>query len=344
MFKRRTSRVRQRKQVRVLRANVMSPRIFWFDVRRMLGSLCRMVAMIAVIAAAGWGVWIGVRKGLIENEEFALRDLALNDNVAVDEARLVEVTGLDPTGSLFQCDVGKMRERLLALPEVETVKVRREFPGTLHVAVHPRRPVLWVAVPEQGIPARDPQDGLLVDADGLAFPCPPRLYEQASRLPVIELRPEGATIAAGKRVEHPDFLRGLRLYEAAKSALPDAPQWIDTIRQYKEWASQMVTRDGLEATFGHEEIETQMGDLVAAVEHARDQGQRIATIQLIGKRNLPVTLHEAEPPRAIPVEELPPVEAVLEDEPSGEPASTPEPQAAPEPPSIHPDLNDLLER
>jgi hypothetical protein len=45
--------------------------------------------------------------------------------------------------------------------------------------------------------------------------------------------------------------------------------------------------------------------LLAAVEHAREKGARIATITLIGTRNLPVTYHEKPPPKAIPVKQAP---------------------------------------
>jgi hypothetical protein len=80
---------------------------------------------------------------------------------------------------------------------------------------------------------------------------------------------------------------------------------LDTIRQHKAWGSKLMTRDQIEATFGHEDIERQMADLLAAVSHARDKGDRIATIHLVGKRNLPVTFHEKDPPRAILVPEPP---------------------------------------
>lgn len=303
MFKRRTSKVRRRPQVTVLKANVMSPRIFWYDLLRSLGNLLRLLVMLAILGGIGWGIWMGVEKGLLHNDEFKLRSIQLNENPALDEIRLLEVSGIDLSASLFQCDVGEIESRLRALPELDSASVRREFPGTLIVEVGAREPVLWVASAERGIPARDRLKGLVVDEDGLAFRCPAGWHERAAELPVIELGASGGPLEPGMKVEEPEFLRGRRLYLLALEANADSARWIDSIGQHKPWASLLTTRDGIRATFGHDELERQMGDFLAAVEHAREKGDRIATIQLIGRRNMPVTFHETAPLRAIPVEE-----------------------------------------
>lgn len=264
-----------------------------------------MVLMASLFIVAGWGVWQGVEKGLLKNSEFQISKIELNPNLAMDEIRLLEVAEIDLSGSLFQCSPGKIEKRLERLPELAAAKVTRKFPGTLQVKVLPRKPYLWVASGSQGILPRDRERGLLVDVFGVAFRCRPGLYEQARLLPVIELGEGGEPLRAGSVVEHPDYLRGVRLFSMAQDATEDASRWIDTIGQHKAWASFLTTRDGMTANFGHADLERQMSDLLAAVEHAREKGDRIATIQLIGKRNLPVTFHEVAPPRAIPVDELP---------------------------------------
>ncbi|MGB6223415.1 cell division protein FtsQ/DivIB [Haloferula sp.] len=322
MFKRKTSKVRNRHQVKMLKANVMSPRIFWFDVRHAMAQLFRMTLWLALLGALGYAVWLGVQHGLVENEEFMLKRIELSENPAVDEIRLLNVAGIDPAGSLFDCDVAEIEGRLRALPEISDVDVRREFPGTLFVDLKVREPMLWVANKGAGIMPRDRITGLLVDRSGIAFPCPRGIYDEALALPVIALGDGGQPLKAGARVDHPDFVRGMRLYSAAGAYTPDAELWIDTIWQHKSWASRMTTRDGMEVTFGHDNLKRQMSDLLAAVQHARDKGARIATITLIGSRNLPVTYQEAPPPKAILVEP-PPVEVR---------------------PAIDPDLNHLLDR
>lgn len=322
-MKRRTSKLRKkRSQVKTLQANVMTPRIFWHELRLALSGLLRWTIYAALAVGAAYGVWRGIEEGVLKNEEFALRELRLNPNAALDEIRLLEVTGIDLHGSLFDCHPEEMEAALEALPEVAGATVTREFPGTLIVNVVPREPEVWVSCADQGVLPRDAERGLLVDGEGVAFRCPSGLRAVAAGLPVIELRGEEPKLMAGEPVRHPDFERGHRLFEAVKAGLPEAPQWIDTIAQYKAWASVLTTHDGLEATFGHEDLARQTGDLLAAVEHAREKGERIASIRLIGNRNLPVRLIESNPPRAIIVEQ--PVLA--------------------QPPEVDDDLRQLIER
>lgn len=342
MFKRRTSRVRRRRQVKVLRANVMTPRIFWFDVLRMAGGLARMALVLALTGLAAWGVWRGIETGLIENEEFRLRELVLNENPALDEIRLLNVTGIDPSGSLFDCDPSGIESLLGGLPEIESARVTRRFPGTLAVEVTARQPRFWLACSEQGVVARDPEAGLLVDAEARVFRCPPAMFEEARGLPVIELRGREPVLVPGGRVEHPDFLRGRRLFDAALAATPSAASWVDRIRQHKAWGSKLLTRDGTEALFEHGNLERQMANLLVSIEHAaREHDKNIETIAVVGKRRIPVTYRKQAPPRAIIVK--PAVEAAAEPAPAVPQETIAEPGHAPQDRGADPDLLEILQ-
>jgi hypothetical protein len=332
MFKRKTSKVKNRHQVKILKANVMSPRIFWFDVRHAFALIFKFFFWMAVLGAVCWGLWLGVEKGLLKNPEFKIQQIELSANPAVDLVRFLNVTGIDPEGSLFDCDTGQIEKSLQALPEISAADVKRQYPGTLIVDVTVREPMLWVAKKSQGVMPRDLTTGLVVDRSNVAFPCPRGRFEEAKALPVIELGEGGTPLVAGTKVDHPDFVRGMRLFSAAASYTPDANEWIDTIWQHKSWASRMTTREGTEVTFGHDNLKRQMGDLLAAVQHANEKGARIATITLIGTRNLPVTYAEAPAPKAILVEPAPEVR-IPEDQ-------TPVKVR----PAIDRDLNRLLDR
>lgn len=302
MFKRRTSRIRRRPN-QVLNARVMSPRIAWYGFLRTCGKLMKVTLALALIAAAGWGIWLGVRRGLIENKEFKLQAVRLTPNTALDVPRLVEVTGIDLGGSLFQCDLSQIEDRVGALPEISSVRARREFPGTLIVEVTAREPYLWVASESRGIPPRDFDRGLVVDREGHAYPCPAGQRRMALSLPVVMLGEGGQELAAGRKVVHPEFDRMVRLYQEACKVANDAPLWIDTLRQTRTWELELASRDGMKAQFGLGDHARQMGDLMAALEHSRQTGQPIATINLIPKRNLPVSLRDGSAPRAVLIDE-----------------------------------------
>jgi hypothetical protein len=301
VFKRRTSKVHPRRQVRQLLANVMSPKIFWHDVRQSLAAVLGVVLATAVVGALGWGVWRGIEFSLFENDDFRLQRIVLQENPAVDEIRLLEVTGIDIDGSLFRCDPDQIRSRLEALPEITSARVVREFPGDLKVDLTVRKPYVWIACEAAGVAPRDPRRGLLVDRGGLLFSCPPGLVEECAGLPVLHLRDDNGGIVAGRTLDHPDYRRALRLLHVAESELPEARGWIESIELHKRWGCRLHTRDGIVATFGHDELERQMHDLLAAVEHARQKGDELATISLVGNRNLPVTFRSTAPRRVIVV-------------------------------------------
>ncbi|MEK7953196.1 cell division protein FtsQ/DivIB [Luteolibacter soli] len=309
MFKRRTSRVQHRRQVIELQAKVVSPRIVWYSVVKNCRKMVRVAVILALLGGAVWGVKYGIRRGLLENEEFRLQAIELTPNPAIDERRLVQVAGIDLKGSLFDCHVAEIQAKLGALPELASVKVRREFPGTLIVEAIAREPHAWVSSPAHGVAARDPEKGLLVDRNGFAFRCPPALLEKASALPVLQLGEGGEMPVAGKQVVHPEFDRLMRLYHVACNEIEGADKWIDTLRQSRSWSLELVSHDGTAASFGLGDHERQMSDLRAALEHARTQNQQIASIELIPERNIPVILLAESAPRAIPREEAAPASA-----------------------------------
>jgi cell division septal protein FtsQ len=303
MFKRRTSRVSHRRQVIELQAHVMSPRIAWFGLLKSFRKLAKFAFILALIGGAVWGVRLGIRRGLVENKEFRLQAIKLTPNPAIDQRDLVRIAGIDINGSLFECDAAEIESRLRALPALSSASVRREFPGTLVAEVTAREPHAWIASPAHGIGARDPRTGLLVDRSGFAFACPPALLARASKLPVFHLGEGGEEPAAGRKVVHPEFDRLMALYQVACQALPGAPEWIESFRQNRKWSLQLVSRDGIEASFGLGDHPRQMADLKAVLDHARSKDQQIASIELIPERNLPVILRGEGVPRAILVDE-----------------------------------------
>ncbi len=307
MFKKRTTKVRHSRQLIRLQANVVSPRIVWFTFLKTCRRFARLAFLLALAGGAVWGIRLGIRHGLVENEEFRLQAIELTPNPAVNEHRLIEICGIDLKGSLFDCDAAEYEARLRALPEIASASVRREFPGTLVAEVKAREPRVWIACPAQGIGERDAKTGLLVDGTGVAFPCPPALAETADRLPVVFLGEGGEPLKAGNPVKHPEFNRLMALYDTACKTIPGASEWIYSLRQSRAWSLELLSRDGTTASFGLGDHERQAGDLKAALEHARDRSQQIASIELIPERNIPVLLRGSGVPRAILIEEPSPV-------------------------------------
>lgn len=310
MKKRQTSKVRRRSRTSVLEVRVMSPRIAWLGALKFLGGVAKIACLLAVLTAIGWGIWQGIQRAFYENPDFRLQAIDLNENPVFDEAGLVDLTGIDLTSSLFELNIDAIATQLESLPAVASARAERHLPGTLVVRVTTREPRAWIACPAENLPATRGTGGLLVDAEGFVFPCSELHFQTAERLPVIHLPsdPENP-ILPGKKARHSQLQWCFNLLDAACANDPEAIHWIESITQTKEWALTLVTRNGTAATFGLGDHARQIADLRAALEHANRQNYTIATINLIPKENIPITVaDETAPPRAVPVAEPTPGE------------------------------------
>lgn len=310
MIKRQTSKPRRRSRAQVLEVRVMSPRIAWFGFLRLLGSVTKFACILAVITGLGWGVWQGIQRAFYENPDFRLQVIDLNENPVIDELGLAEATAIDLTASLFDIDVEQVMDKLLALPEISAAHAERHLPGTLVVRVTARKPRAWISCPGSGLPEPRHTGSMLVDLDGVAYPCPPIQLESALSLPAIELtHSEDQPILAGQRISHPELQHCFRLLDSATAEDPESIHWIDLVKQVNEWSLLILTRDGTSATFGLGDHPRQIQNLRVAMDHSSQKGYAIDTINLIPKHNIPITVRgEAAAPRAIPVPEPTPGE------------------------------------
>lgn len=302
-----TSKPRKRPQSSVLQVRVMSPRIAWFSFLKFLGKCSKYAVIAALLGAAGFGAWKGIRHAFYENPDFRLRTVDLNPNNAIDEFGVYQAADIDPLANLFNLDINLISKRLQQVPALSTVHVERRLPGTLYVRVLARTPCAWVAT--EGDTFGRKAGAMLIDHDGHAFPCTAVQLPGATDLPVILLPAGTHEIASGRKVAHPELARCLRLLDAAVDADPTSPSRIESLRQANSWSLELVTRDGLTATFGLGDHERQIANFRAAIDHAVQGKYSIATINLIPKVNVPVTLRSAaEPPKAITLPEPTPAD------------------------------------
>jgi hypothetical protein len=302
-MKHKTTRNRRNSRQSVLEVRVMSPRIAWFGFLRLLGKLAKAACVLAALAGVGWGVWRGVQHAFYQNPDFRLQVIDLNANQVIDEVGVATALGIDLTAcpSLFEIDVKNAAEKLRARPGITDVRVERHLPGTLVVRVIPRFPQAWISCPDAGLSEVRRAGAMLVDHDGVAYPCPELQAASAAALPVIEL-PESAghPVTAGGKIRHPGLEHCLLLLDAAREADPDAIQWIESIKQVNEWSLELLTRQGTSAIFSLGDHPRQIESLRAALDHAGEEGYAIETINLIPKYNIPITLRdEPPPPKAI---------------------------------------------
>ncbi|MFT3990969.1 MAG: FtsQ-type POTRA domain-containing protein [Luteolibacter sp.] len=300
-MKRQTTKVRRHSRSQVLEVRVMSRRIAWFTCLRFLKHGMKFAVILAILGAAGWGVWYGVQKAFYQNPDFSLREIDLNPNPVLDHEGFVDAAGISLPTNLFGIHVEEAAERLKKLPAVADAKVERHLPDKLFVRVTARVPKAWISCPSAGFAGKREAGGLLVDRDGFVFACPKMALADAAKLPVVEIsRLDQTPISVGKKFDHPELARCFRLMDAATESDPQACESVELIRQTNEWSLALVTKEGTVATFGLADHARQIANLRAALDHAARQGYLIKTINLIPKENVPITVQEDTPKAPAP--------------------------------------------
>ncbi len=305
-MRKRTSKARRyRHQVKVLKSEVMSPRIAWFGFLGFLRSIGKIAAVIGLLLTAAYGIRQAIEHTFHRNPDFQLKAINLNPNDVLDESELVSLLNIDLTGNIFDFDLDELEEKLVEQPAISSAKVERNLPGTLDFRITTRKPAAWIACPEEGFPAIREEGALLVDQDGFAYRCPPGQAAVSRGLPIIILASDkGHPVRPGQTLEHPHYGHSLRLLKTVVSQYPDELPLIHSISQANEWSLNLATKGGTIATFGLGDHGRQLEYLGRALDHARKKGYEIETINLIPKRNVPITVSgDSAPPRAIPVSE-----------------------------------------
>lgn len=120
------------------------------------------------------GAWFGVPPAWQRVEVhpyFAIGHIAVDGNQRLSRSELLQWAGVADGSSIWEARPDDIRLRLQANPWVERVRVRREFPSRLSIAVHERRPVAIARLAEFVYVDRDGRVlGALREDDGRDFP------------------------------------------------------------------------------------------------------------------------------------------------------------------------------
>ena len=293
MPRRKTSRVRAKKPERRLHIKVNSARIFGYGVLRFGKSLAKLAVVLALVGGAVWGGKVGMRKFFVENPEFQLTEIALETNGEFTEAHFAEVTGIDPSDTVFAIKLSEIRKKLEECPGIVKASVSRRLPGTLKVRIEERIPVAWLECPPLGITGKDPESGLLLDADGICFPCEFWWEEKARPLPVVLVSQAAeGDVTIGKTLRHREAHRGLQLIKLCQARLKHQKFSVPVVAVHNDYALLGATDTGTLVTFGMYEHERQLEDLIALERHARWGGKTMTAVNLIPVRNIPVRFAE----------------------------------------------------
>ena len=111
----------------------------------------------------------GYERIFLDSDHFVLERIDVRTNGRTDRAKVLAMANVREGMNLLKVDLAEIKTALQALPQVETVTVRRQLPHVLEIRLDERVPVAWISCQAQSIRPRSATMGLMVDAMGRLF-------------------------------------------------------------------------------------------------------------------------------------------------------------------------------
>ncbi|MCF8103873.1 MAG: FtsQ-type POTRA domain-containing protein [Desulfohalobiaceae bacterium] len=113
---------------------------------RMTRIVIRILQLSVFVLLLFWVSW-GLVKGyhwLVNTPRLAVRDILITGNHHFDEDRIMEKAGIKRHQNILQLRIEEVKDRLVRDPWIDSVLIRRELPGRLHLQVRERAPVFII--------------------------------------------------------------------------------------------------------------------------------------------------------------------------------------------------------
>lgn len=252
-----------------------------------------------IVVSSVFGIRFALDRFFFQNADYTLRRITLNlDDLLTREEALAEA-GLREGINIFSVDLARVETALKAIPQVESARVARELPDHIQVTLSARKPVAWVAAEgETGDPTSS-EKSLLADARGYLMR-PRHVSPEEFHLPAI-YGLKSDNIREGEALQTDEMRMALKLLDAV-SQHPESLLKIRTMDMSKGYRIDVVNDSNSRIIFAASDFEEQLARLQKLLIHCSESGRALESVNLMVKRNTPVTFVMAAAP---PVEETP---------------------------------------
>ena len=261
--------------------------------RQKIGSFFWVSALVVILCITAWlGIATALDKFFFSNPDYTLKHVTLElDSVMTREEALAE-TGIREGENIFRLDLSSAEKKLRAVPQVGDVCIERRLPDHISITLTARRPVAWVAPLEKDADPFDPEKSLLVDETG--FLMKPRIIQpEFYHLPVI-YGVQSDNIRDGEPLHNEDLHRALALLDEV-ARHPECLLNILSMNISKGYCVEIVNDRNARITFSTEDYSEQLVRLRQLLEHCRDTGRELESVNLMVRRNTPVKFVMAPP-------------------------------------------------
>ena len=303
---RRVSNLHQRRrQQHLLDVKVRSRRATQHRARKVLAVFSKLAFLAGLCAAIYIGAREGAKRFFFENQDYQLRTIELQTDGTLQREQILKVADLREGENIFSMNLGRVRESLQRLPQVDEVEVVRKLPGEIDIRVVERKPVAWITGEKQVSDPFVSDAAFLVDARGVLMK-EKKLLPEYLGLPLIS-GCSSESLEAGKVVESPEAKTALELLRLSTRSFMQMRFQIREIDVSKSYCLVVSDKNHTRVTFALNDLETQLQRLEQFLVYCDDSKQELETVNLLVQRNIPVTF--TKPPAAVINDTIePPVE------------------------------------
>src|SRR3954466_12483212 len=135
---------RQRKQQHLLEVSIRRDRERAIRFKAVSLFLFKTILLLGLGSGLYFGGREAFRKYIWENEYFHLTDVKPHTDGTLTRDQILTAAGITDNMNFFQLNLGKVREGIERLPQVERVELDRTFPNKLSIEIYERQPIAWL--------------------------------------------------------------------------------------------------------------------------------------------------------------------------------------------------------
>lgn len=269
---------------------LLNVRIRSTTARRKRQEIAAKLSVIALVVALVCGfTWFGANKALDKffycNPAYNLRELNLELDDVITGEDLVARTGIEIGENIFGIDLSATEKSLRSIPMVADVCIERILPSTVKITLTSRTPVAWVSPATDPLTPYDPTNMDLVDTNGLLMK-PLLITSSYHQLPVIYgVNPK--EIGDPESLHNDDLKKALTLLSIARNSV-DSLLVIRSLNITKGYCIDAITDQNAHIKFASDDFATQLEKLRRLLEHCRETGRELESVNLMARKNTPV--------------------------------------------------------
>ncbi len=283
----RVSNSRQRRQQHLLDVRVRSHKATQHRNRRILVFLSKIVLVLVLAAGVVLGVRYGAKHFFFENPDYQLSQIETQTDGTLQRDQILKTAELREGVNIFSVNLGRVRDQLQQLPQVDEVQVIRKLPGEIDIRIVERKPIAWITSDKQIADPFASDVAFLVDARGVLMK-EKKLLPEYLGLPLIT----GCTsesLEPGKIVESFEAKSALELLRLSTASFMQTRFQIREIDVSKGYCLVVSDKNHTRVTFGFDSLDAQLQRLEQFLVYADDSKRDLATVNLLVQRNIPVT-------------------------------------------------------